>query len=278
MRPPSRPRPRRRPGGNDAAGVRPLTTTPEALEDHGWTVEGPAAACPAGLLRAPDEVAAALDVVLERARTRSGPGARDDDLGVCTAIEGGGSRGLGASLVVGIALRSQRSRTTRPTTATTTPRVRRLRRATRAPARRPRLVPRDRPVCPASSTPPRPAPARCLPPPPRPRPSPHHVWTALPFLSAGRGRGSSAKRWTPFLESPGVERDLGPGAGRRPVRLLRNTKRRTPRGEHPTASERTPEARPDRATRRSAAASAHRRVPLGASQRIGWPVVAAMWS
>ena len=31
---------------------------------------------------------------------------------------------------------------------------------------------------------------------------------------AGRGRGgSSAKRWTPFLESPGVEPDLGRGRG-----------------------------------------------------------------
>ncbi len=52
----------------------------------------------------------------------------------------------------------------------------------------------------------------------RPAPCPpHHARAALPLLLAGRGRGSSAKRWTPFLESPAGAADQHPPAGRRPV-------------------------------------------------------------
>jgi hypothetical protein len=55
-----------------------------------------------------------------------------------------------------------------------------------------------------------------------------HAWAA-PVLLAGRGRGPSAKRWTPLPRKPRREAESGPEAGRRPVRLLR----RTPRDEHP---------------------------------------------
>jgi hypothetical protein len=57
---------------------------------------------------------------------------------------------------------------------------------------------------------------------------PHHAWAALPFLPAGRGRGSSAKRWTPLPRKPRGAGTSYPEAGRRPVRLLR----RTTRDEH----------------------------------------------
>jgi predicted patatin/cPLA2 family phospholipase len=75
-------------------GVRRIRTTSAALRDDGSAVEGLAAADPAGLVRTPDEVRSqVLKAILERARTRSRPGARADDHRVYVAIEGGGMRG-----------------------------------------------------------------------------------------------------------------------------------------------------------------------------------------
>jgi hypothetical protein len=64
------------------------------LRDDGSAVEGLAAADTAGLVRTPDEVPShVLKAILQRARTRSRPGARADDHRVYVAIEGGGMRG-----------------------------------------------------------------------------------------------------------------------------------------------------------------------------------------
>jgi predicted patatin/cPLA2 family phospholipase len=74
--------------------VRSRLTTTAAPRDDASAVEGAAADDAAGLLRAPDEVDSdVLKVVLQRARTRSRPGARTDDHRVYVAIEGGGMRG-----------------------------------------------------------------------------------------------------------------------------------------------------------------------------------------
>src|SRR5689334_13327036 len=49
---------------------------------------------PGGLLRAPDQVSnPVLQVILERTRTGSRPGRRNDEHVVCLAVEGGGMRG-----------------------------------------------------------------------------------------------------------------------------------------------------------------------------------------
>src|SRR4051812_23807907 len=53
-----------------------------------------AASQPSALLKRPDEVDdPVLALILERARTGTGPGARDDGHLVCLAVEGGGMRG-----------------------------------------------------------------------------------------------------------------------------------------------------------------------------------------
>ena len=66
----------------------------------------------------------------------------------------------------------------------------------------------------------------CLPP-PRLRPSTFTPGLPCPpqFVWQVEEGGPARQRWTPFLESPGVKRNLGPEAGRRPVGLLGPTRR-----------------------------------------------------
>jgi hypothetical protein len=79
---------------------------------------------------------------------------------------------------------------------------------------------------------------------------PHHAWAALPFLSAGRGRGGPARSGGPPLpRKPRRGAGSGPEAGRRPVRLIR----RTARGEHIEINTRDQQSDPSRRTPEPAA-------------------------
>ena len=142
------------------------------------------------------------------------------------------------------ALTSPRTTSTTNTTttrSTTSPTARPLSRYLTFPSSL--ASPRDRPLT-ALPVLLLPAHPHARPPPACRRPAsgpPAYAWAALPDLSGRSRKGGPARSGgPPFLESPGVKRNLGPEAGRRPVRLLRrtprdehletNTQRRTPRG------------------------------------------------
>jgi hypothetical protein len=78
---------------------------------------------------------------------------------------------------------------------------------------------------------PRPSAALLRSPPPRPLAHQLPPGLTLQVYLAGRGRGASATRWPPFLESPGGKRKTRRGRGGGPFALKANPYRRTPRDE-----------------------------------------------
>jgi hypothetical protein len=109
----------------------------------------------------------------------------------------------------------------------------------------PGLPPRrldGRPTGLTTHTNPRITPAPAPLPPPRPRPTSTRLGKPPHICLARRGRGASATRWPPFLESPGGKRKTGQGGAAARSRL-----RRTPRNEQQeTNTKRRTGSRPPR--------------------------------